>query len=96
MLGYYKENLESLLAAAKAAELLRDGGVAGFSQWKDLEGLLSRLEESGDREEERLKRLSDNLNAVVKRAEAWANEELKQRIGEKLSDFREEAICSWP
>ena len=80
VLGYYKENLESLLAAAKAAELLRDGGVAGFSQWKDLEGLLSRLEESGDREEERLKRLSDNLNAVVKRAEAWANEELKQRI----------------
>ncbi|HPH48418.1 MAG TPA: DNA mismatch repair protein MutS, partial [Methanothrix sp.] len=51
VLGYYKENLESLLAAAKAAELLRDGGVAGFSQWKDLEGLLSRLEESGDREE---------------------------------------------
>ena len=80
VLGYYKENLESLLAAAKAAELLRDGGVAGFTQWKDLKGLLSRLEESGDREEERLKRLSDNLNAVVKRAEAWANEELKQRI----------------
>jgi dsDNA-specific endonuclease/ATPase MutS2 len=80
VLGYYKENMESLLAAAKAAELLRDGGVAGFTQWKDLEGLLSRLEESGDREEERLKRLSDNLNAVVKRAEAWANEELKQRI----------------
>jgi len=80
VLGYYKENMESLLAAAKAAELLRDGGVAGFSQWKELEGLLSRLEESGDREEERLKRLSDNLNAVVKRAEAWANEELKQRI----------------
>jgi len=80
VLGYYKENLESLLAAAKAAELLRDGGVAGFTQWKDLKGLLSRLEESGDREEERLKRLGDNLNAVVKRAEAWANEELKQRI----------------
>ena len=80
VLGYYKENMESLHSAARAAELLRDGGVAGFSQWKELEGLLSRLEESGDSEEERLKRLGDNLNAVVKRAEAWANEELKQRI----------------
>ena len=80
VLGYYKENMESLLSAARAAELLRDGGVAGFSQWKELKGLLSRLEESGDREEERLKRLIDNLNPVVERAEAWANEELKQRI----------------
>ena len=80
VLGYYKENMESLLSAARAAELLRDGGVAGFSRWKELEGLLSRLEESGDSEEERLKRLIDNLNPVVERAAAWANEELKQRI----------------
>ncbi len=80
VLGYYRENMESLLAAARAAELLRDGGVDGFSQWKELEGLISRLEESGDREEDRLRRLGDNLSPVVERAAAWANEELKQRI----------------
>ncbi|MBP7071648.1 MAG: DNA mismatch repair protein MutS [Methanothrix sp.] len=80
VLGYYKENLESLLAAARAAELLRDGGIAGFSDWGALEGLLFRLEEVGDVEEDRLKRLGDNIAPAVERAEAWANEELRQRI----------------
>jgi len=80
VLGFYKENMESLLSASRAAEILRDGKVAGFSGWKELEQLLARLEKGGDREEERLKRLGESLAPVVERAAAWANEALKQRI----------------
>ena len=80
VLGFYKENMESLLAAARTAEILRDGGVAGFSGWNELEELLIRLEKGGDREEERLKSLGESLAPAVERAAAWANEELKERI----------------
>ena len=80
VLVFYKENLEILRSAARAAEMLRQGGVAGFSGWKEMEGLISSLEAGGDREELRLEKLDRHLAAVVDKAAAWANEELKQRI----------------
>jgi dsDNA-specific endonuclease/ATPase MutS2 len=80
ILGYYKENQESLLAASQAAKKLRDGGIAGFDGWVDLEALLARLSESGDREGERLERLAARLGGCVDKAVLWANEELKKRI----------------
>jgi uncharacterized Ntn-hydrolase superfamily protein len=80
VLGFYKENLECLQAAALAASRLQDAGVSGFSGWKSLTALLTRLNESGDAEGERLARLAAHLASCVNEAASWANEELKRRI----------------
>ncbi len=80
VLGYYEENLECLLAAAQAAGMLQEAGVAGFAGWEGLHKLLTRLNESGDKEGERLERLAARLGRCVGEAAAWANEELKSKI----------------
>jgi len=80
VLGFYEENLESLLAAAQAARKLQDADVAGFAGWETLYKLLARLNESGDPEGERLERLAARLGERAQEAAAWANEELKNKI----------------
>ncbi len=80
VLGFYEDNLESLLAAAQAAKRLQDAGVSGFSGWESLQKLLARLSQSGDQEEERLERLAARLGGCVGEAAAWANDELKSKI----------------
>jgi len=80
VLGFYKENLECLLAAAQAAGKLQDAGVAGFAGWESLQKLLTRLNEGGDQEGERLDRLAARLGGCVSEAASWANEELKRKI----------------
>jgi len=80
VLGFYVDNLECLLAAAQAAERLQDAGVSGFSGWEDLHKLLTRLNESGDSEGERLESLAARLGGCVSEAVSWANEELKSKI----------------
>ena len=80
VLGFYKENIECLQAAALAARKLQDAGVSGFAAWESLTALLSRLNESGDAEGERLARLAAHLTGCVSEAASWANEELKRRI----------------
>jgi DNA mismatch repair protein MutS2 len=80
VLGFYEENLESLLAAVQATRKLQDAGVAGFAGWETLHKLLARLNESGDSEGERLERLAAGLGKRAEEAAAWANEELKNKI----------------
>ena len=80
VLGYYEDNLECLLAAAQAAGKLQDAGVSGFAKWESLHKLLTKLNESGDIEGERLERLAARLGACVDEAAAWANEQLKSKI----------------
>jgi hypothetical protein len=80
VLGYYRDNLECLLAAAQAAGRLQAAGVAGFAGWESLQKLLTRLNECGDIEGERLDRLAVRLGGCVGEATSWANEELKRKI----------------
>ena len=53
---------------------------AGFAGWEILYKLLTRLNESGDAEGERLERLAARLGGCVGEAATWANEELKSKI----------------
>ena len=80
VLSYYKENSESLLAAARAAAILQNAGVSGYSGWQGLEGSLARLSEGDDLEGLRLERLAARLGGALDAAVSWANEELKSRI----------------
>ncbi|OPY49669.1 MAG: DNA-binding protein MutS2 [Methanosaeta sp. PtaU1.Bin112] len=80
VLGFYEENLETLLAAAQTAQKLHEAGIAGFAEWQSLHKLLARLNESADREGERLERLSASLGRCAEEAAAWANEQLKSKI----------------
>ncbi len=80
VLGFFEENLECLLAAAQAAGKLQEAGIAGFAGWESLHKQLTRLNEGGDKEGERLERLATRLGGCVGEAAAWANEELKSKI----------------
>lgn len=80
VLGFYNDNLQCLMAAVQAAGKLQDAGVAGFAGWESLQKLLSGLNESGDREGERLDRLAARLGGCVSEAASWANLELKRKI----------------
>jgi len=80
VLGFYKENMEILLSAVKAASKLQAAGVEGFQGWEDFSALICSLGEKSDLEEERLSRLVSRLESCVDQAAAEANEELKRRI----------------
>jgi uncharacterized Ntn-hydrolase superfamily protein len=80
VLGFYKENLETLLAAVEAASRLRAADVTDFQEWQDLEKLIVMLNESGDGEGARLARLASRLGGCVSEAASFANEELKSKI----------------
>ena len=80
ILGFYKENLEILVAAVKAASKLQGAGVEDFQGWEDFSHLIQRLGDSSDLEAERLSRLVARLEGGVDQAAAEANEELKRRI----------------
>ena len=80
VLGFYRDNLDCLMACSKAAEMLHEGGVAGYAGWETLRWALVNLDTCGDREDERLNRLAGKLAGSVDSAAAWANEQLKGRI----------------
>ena len=80
VLGFYKENLETLLAAVEAASRLHAVGVCDFHEWQDLKKLVVLLSESGDDEGARLARLASRLGGCVSEAVSFANEELKRKI----------------
>ncbi len=80
ILGFYKENLEILAAAVKAASKLQGAGVEDFQGWEDFSNLIQRLGEKSDLEAERLSRLAAGLEGCLDQARAAANEELKRRI----------------
>jgi DNA mismatch repair protein MutS2 len=80
ILGFFKDNLETLLSAVELARKLEAADVCGFDEWKELEKLIIRLNESGDCEAERLSRLATHLGGALREAESWANGELKKKI----------------
>ncbi len=80
VLGFYKDNLETLMAAVEAARRLQAAGVLGFAGQDELESLISRLGKGEDSEAERLARLASRLAGCVASAASWANEELKAKI----------------
>jgi DNA mismatch repair protein MutS2 len=80
VLRFYKENLETLLAAVEASSRLNSAGLTDFREWQDFAKLICKLNESGDGEGERLARLSARLGGCVSEAVSFANEELKRKI----------------
>ena len=80
VLGFYRENMETLAAAVEAALKLRAAGVEDFEDWEDFFDLISRLSDKSDLEAERLSRLAARLERSVDQAASAANEELKRRI----------------
>jgi len=80
VLGFFRDNLDTLLAAVEAAQKLTDTAVCSFAGLQDLKKLICGLNEGGDGEAERLARLAACLGVSVEDASSWANEELKRRI----------------
>lgn len=80
VLGFYKENLDTLRAAVEAASRLNAAGLTDFLEWQDFAKLICRLNDRGDGEEERLGRLAARLSGCVSEAVSFANEELKRKI----------------
>jgi DNA mismatch repair protein MutS2 len=80
VLNYYKDNLEILLSAIKAAKMLDDDGICCFNELIGLQNLIQDLEKDDDAESVRLAGVLGEINACVKKAVAWANVELKRRI----------------
>jgi DNA mismatch repair protein MutS2 len=80
VLGFYKDNLETLLPAIELARRLKAAEVCVFKEAEKLERLITKLNESGDCEAERLSRVAIRLGGALSEAESWANEELKKKI----------------
>lgn len=80
ILGFYQENLETLVSALALAKLLQKAGIYQLSVSEDLQELIHRLGKDGDPEQERLKNLLSSLGRSANEAVAWANAELKKRI----------------
>ena len=80
ILGYYKDNLETLLSALKAAKMLEETGISHLNELDGLDKLIHGLEMDEDAESLRLAGVLEDINGCVKEAVAWANAELKGRI----------------
>ena len=85
VLGFYRENMETLAAAVEAASKLQAAGVEDFQDWEDFFDLIRRLGDKSDLEAERLSKLAGRLEDCVDKAAAAANEELKRRIEQQLA-----------
>jgi len=79
-LGFFTDNLDTLLHATKAALKLRDLGVRSFAKWDNFARCICKLNERDDREAERLSRIAERLGECVRDAASWANDELKKKI----------------
>ena len=80
ILGYYKDNLEILLSALKAAKMLEETGICQLKDLNGLDKMIQGLEMDEDAESLRLAGVLEDINGCVKEAVAWANAELKRRI----------------
>lgn len=80
ILGYYKDNLETLRSALKAAKMLEETGICRLGEQGGLDKLILGLEMDEDAEALRLAGVLDDINGCVKEAADWANSELKRRI----------------
>lgn len=80
VLGYYKDNLETLRSAVQAAKVLQDVKVCRFEGLESLRDLIQNLENDGDAETSRLAGVIEKITGCVNEAVSLANEELKHRI----------------
>lgn len=80
ILGYYKDNKETIQSALKAAKMLEEAGICRLKELGGLDKLIHGLEMDEDAEALRLARVLEDINGCVKDAIAWANAELKRRI----------------
>ncbi len=80
VLGFYKDNLETLEAATEAARRLQVSGAWCFVGMEELEELIARLGKKEEGEKERLSHLLLRFGKHVVESAAWANEELKAKI----------------
>jgi DNA mismatch repair protein MutS2 len=80
ILGYYRDNLETIASATRAAVLLQDAKIRRFEGLDDLRGLIDRLGRSDDAEENLLRKQLSELRGCVNDVAINANSELKRRI----------------
>ncbi len=80
ILGFYKDNLDILLSATKAATMLQDVGICRFEGLNEIQRLIQRLCTDDDAESVRLLCVLESLNSCVNEGASWANAELKCKI----------------
>jgi DNA mismatch repair protein MutS2 len=73
VLGYYKDNLETLRSAVQAAKILQDLSVCRFDGLEGLQDLIQNLEEDGDEESSRLAGVIEKITGCVNEAVSLAN-----------------------
>lgn len=80
VLGFYRENLETLVSAGDIARLLQEAELASFPGLEGYNDMISFLGRDGDAEVERLSRLLSSLGPSIAEVASWANSRLKERI----------------
>lgn len=80
ILGYYKDNAETIQSALEAVKMLEEVGICRHNELGGLDKLIHGLEMDEDAEALRLARVLEDINGCIKDAIAWANAELKRRI----------------
>jgi DNA mismatch repair protein MutS2 len=80
VLGFYRENLETLAATGEIARRLQEAELASFPGLEDYNDLISRLGRDDDAEVERLSCLLSSLGRSITKVASWANSRLKERI----------------
>ncbi len=80
VLGFYRDNSETLCAAVGASRLLQEAGLSAFPELDGLERLIFDLGKDEDAEAKDLSRLLSTLSRSVTEVISWANARLKERI----------------
>jgi DNA mismatch repair protein MutS2 len=80
ILGYYRDNLETIASAIRAAGLLQDVKLRSFDGLDDLRDMVERLGRNDDVEENLLRKQLSELRGCVNDAASYFNSELKRRI----------------
>lgn len=80
ILGFYRDNIETLCAALAAVRLLQEAGVSDFPEIGCIERLITDLGKDDDAEARDLSRLLSTLSRSAAEVISWANARLKERI----------------
>ncbi|MDM7912521.1 MAG: DNA mismatch repair protein MutS, partial [Methanotrichaceae archaeon] len=80
VLGFFRDNLETLSAAVEVARCLQEAGLFSFPGLDDLKRQILRLGVDDDSEAKRLSLLLSTLGRCVTDVVSWANARLKERI----------------
>lgn len=80
VLGFYRDNLETLSAAVEVARRLQDAGLSSFPGLDDLQRQILRLAADDDSEAKRLSLMLSSMGCCITSVVSWANTKLKERI----------------